>query len=376
MTHTRTRSGFSLIELLTVIAIITLLSTLGILVFPGIRDQNKVQETAARVGGALKVAQGSAARDKAARGVRFVVQADPTNPAKTDAAFVTELQYIELPPPLVPNPKPLSPSAQNPSANPIFEPRIRFQYNTDATGTIVSPNPSASPAPPARRCFVENLTSTQADKVQGGCTLVMSVFGTWHRIISVGNKANAASGGTAAATGAEQLYDKELFLEVFPDATMGGATHNAIYHFAVYLPAVPLIGEKPVLLPTDVCVDLNLSVGPTQPINTDFDVVFGPDGKLVGAPNGQLFLWVRNYTKPAIYTINPGPPQTVQLLAGGANGGPLVDAFRRGGDQYVLSVRNTGAHGHAPALWPNAATGNYTAGQTPYTLARQELQQE
>ncbi|AMV29858.1 hypothetical protein VT84_36025 [Gemmata sp. SH-PL17] len=348
MTRTNTRGGFTLIELLVAMAIITTLAGFILLVYPGARDQDRARNAVSDLEATFKMAQGMAARDKSPRGVRFIV--DGTG--KPDARFVTELQYVELPPPLIPNLKPLT------SGSPDNEPRVRFDYTPLATGTT----------PPAgtvnsRKCFIENLTLDQATQILPNSTIVMPVFGSWHKVI-----------GVLATTGpnASGRYTVQVALEVFPDAIMGGGTQAVTYHFSVYLPATPLVGEPTVLLSKNICVDLNVpdlnasprimlgSIGP--PPNTgDFDVIFSPDGKLVGAPSGQLFFWVRDYTKVPNMRIGEGPA--------------LVDAFRRVGDMYIVSVRASGALGHNQVLWPNMGTGVYPAGQDPFLLARQEQNQ-
>lgn len=392
------RSGFGLIELLVVLAIITTLAALSLIAYPAIRDQDKARDTATLVGITLKDAQARAAKKKGAVGVRFVVApAGPgLNPKDPENQWVTELELVELPDPLVPNLKPLSLSAQNPPPgsasgfNPDAEPRVRFFYTTQPptppgptvpppTGAIAPP-PGSPLGTPARRCYLENLTVAQVAEIQAGCTIVMPVFGTWHKIINVPTQTTTPGATTAVAnpvTNANGLRNLEVELEVFPDANMGGATNTVTYHFAIYLLATPLVGEKPIPLPTDICVDLNLSVGPTPFSPVSFDVIFGPDGKLVGAPNGQLFLWVRNYTKPAVYTVvpaSPGPPPTPKTRSFLA-GAPLADALRLGGEQRIISISNTGALGHAAVNWPNNA-GSFPVGEDFYSIARKERNQD
>ncbi len=366
MTRTNTsrggRRGFTLIELLVAISIILALAGFGLLMYPGARDNDRVRNAVSDVGSTCKLAQAMASRDKAPRGVRFIV--DTTKPG--DPRLVTELQYVELPPPLIPNPKPLTPTAQNPTANPDLEPRVRFTYKVAAVG-------SANPLPGTitnRQCFVENLTFDQASQVKSGCTIVMPVFGTWHRISSI-----AAPGFREVPAGSGR-YSGEALLDVYPDAVMGAGTDAVVYHFAIYLLATPLVGEPTVLLTKGVCVDLNTqdltntdpnlhyrvgSVGPPPNTTTDFDVIFGPDGKLVGATSGQIFLLVRDATKVPSMRIRQGPD--------------LVTAFRKGGDSYILSIRQSGTIGNNQVTWPDLTTGYYPAGSDPFSLARQDLNQ-
>ena len=351
MTRTNTRAGFTLIELLVAMAIITTLAGFILLVYPGARDQDRARNAVSDVEITLRMAQGMAARDKAPRGVRFI----PDRTDKTDPRFVTELQYVELPPPLIPNLKPLTPSAQNPTANPANEPRVRFEY-TLVTGT----GPTAGTII-ERKCFIDNLTLEQADQIAPNCTIVMPVFGSWHKIIGPPspNAFNPIRTGPNAG-----LYSVQVALEVFPDAIMGGGTQAVTHHFAIYLSATPLVGEPTVLLPKNICVDMSMglpkmpaTVAPALP--AAFDVIFGPDGKLIENPNGVVLLWVRDYTKVPSMNVTPGLG--------------LIDAFRRGGDQYIISVRSSGAIGHNQPYWPNVNDGTYATGQDAFTLVRQEL---
>ncbi|MFM8272536.1 MAG: Tfp pilus assembly protein FimT/FimU [Gemmata sp.] len=361
MTRRSARAGLGLVELLVSISIILLLAGLVIVMYPGARDQDRVRNTATDVGSTCKLAQAMAARNKRPCGVRFLVGSDPTNPAKTDVRWVTELQYVELPPPLIPSRTPLT------TNNPDTEPRVRFRYTTAADGTITR-----------RICVIENLSVDQAPQITRGCTLVLPTFGTWHQI---GGAPPAPNPPTADAfdpipTGpnASGLYTVQVALGTFPDATMGAGTDVLLYHFAVYLTATPLVGEPTVLLTKNVCVDLNApqrptstspefpvgSIGPAPNTTNDFEVIFGPDGKLVNAPTGQLFLLVRDYTKGANFRVPPGAQ--------------LIDAFRRAGETHLVTIRSSGAIGYAPVTWPDNATGMYSgSGQDPFTLARQDL---
>jgi hypothetical protein len=165
-----------------------------------------------------------------------------------------------------------------------------------------------------------------------------------------------------------------VVLDVYPDAVMGGGTSALVYHFAIYLLATPLVGEPTILLTKGVCVDLNASdstykvgsvgVPPNTVAAADFDVIFGPDGKLVGAQTGQIFLLVRDATKVTSMRV--------------AEGAPLVDAFRKGGDSYILSIRQSGTIGNNQVTWPDltpgANFGKYV-GNDPFSLARQDLNQ-
>src|SRR5262245_50923447 len=109
MTHTRTRSAFTLVELLVAMSIIAALSAIAILAYPAVTNQDKVRSGVEVTTSSLKLAQAMAARDGRPRGVRLlVINPIPPNVAKPRPELVTELQLIELPPVFVPNRTPLA----------------------------------------------------------------------------------------------------------------------------------------------------------------------------------------------------------------------------------------------------------------------------
>lgn len=347
MIRTHRRGGFTLVELLVGLSIFLTLAGLVLLLYPGARDQDRVRYSVADVTAHLRMAQSMAARDKAPRGIRFVVNSsvsaatpDPTNDLKKDPLWVTELQYIEQPAPLIPNRNPLSNSGS--SYNPNSDPRVRFEYTVVAPPTGGNPVPNPPPGSivaSSRKCYIDNLDAgTQIPLIQRGCTLTLPTLGFWSKITNV-----AVSGSTV-----------EVTLEVYPDALLGGSTHAQTYHFAVYLNSIPLVGEPTVPLPRNTCVDLNVSFPRTT---SDFDVLFAPDGKMIGAPNGQIFLWMRDFTKAA---PNNGTGWAADM----------DDALRRGGDQHIIVIRATGAIASNSVKWPAGLT--YSPDTEPYQLARDQ----
>lgn len=361
MTRTPTRAGFTLVELLVVLAIAVALMGLAVIVFPGARDQDQVRNSVGDLQANLKMAQAMAIRDKAPRGLRLITDGN---------GLCTELQFIELPPPILFNRAPGSPPPGLPGWSPDQDARVRFEYEVWPVGTT-SPNP-----PPGsiktRRCVVENVTGAQAAQVAVNATLFMPVFGAWSKIVGVGPPVPLAP----PVPPAPQLYTRDVTLEVYPDAVMGGSTWAVTNHFAIYAAvpparggpsgATPLIGEPTVLMSQGACIDLapgdvtapTIGSLPGLGTLTDpyFDILFGPDGKLMGNYGGQLFFWVRNN----------GRVSRAQLQQ--PEGPALGDAFRRAGEQYFVTVRGSGAIGRAEAVQPNAA--GMWAGSTPFDIAR------
>ena len=351
MTHTRTRSAFTLVELLVAMSIIAALSAIAILAYPAVTNQDKVRSGVELTTSSLKLAQAMAARDGRPRGVRLLVTA---NAAKPRPELVTELQLIELPPVFVPNRTPLA------TANSLTtDQRVVFTYTIAPAGSTSPPQGTIT----SRDCRILNLTADEAVQIVAGTTLILPTLGSWHKIIAVGTPQPAASAGR---------FDLTVTLEVYPDAQLGAAIGDpnpntpqtgavmagTFYHFGVYGTARPLLGEKLIPLPTNICIDLGISLPPS---NASVDILFAPNGQMIRGVNnasGQLFLWVRDYNKVA--TIPLGTP--AQLPA----------AFRSAGEMQAVGIR-AGTIGAAPITWPDTTNGTYPAGQDPFFFARQEL---
>src|SRR4051812_44363010 len=107
MTPATRRPGFTLVELLVAMAIIIALAAIALMVVPSALDQDRTTDAASSVRQWLMIAKSRAARDQAPRGVRLLIAPNPQVPAKNSALgalLVTELQYTEAPPVIVPNP--------------------------------------------------------------------------------------------------------------------------------------------------------------------------------------------------------------------------------------------------------------------------------
>lgn len=287
------RGGFTLVELLVAIALAILLLSLVVgLTSSGLGSYRTVR-SADRVSGWLLIAKSRAIRDGQPRGVRFFRGAD---------GFYREAQYIEVPPPWVPNPLQ--------EANPTG-PRIVFSYNTDTP---------AAPTPPTiidRHCYfvadsAADLATFDGQGLQAEDVLTLPGIGAAYRLTAAPVAATVAFGGAGVAC-------RELTLANWPD--LGSATSDAaanvaalptprratvtIYQFGFTARARPLFGEPLLQLSVDTAIDS--AAGTTLGVNTagDFDVVFAPSGQVVGA-NSLIALWVRDPTRPAWPAANAG----------------------------------------------------------------------
>jgi prepilin-type N-terminal cleavage/methylation domain-containing protein len=355
---TRGRRGFTLVELLVVMALIATLAALAMIVAPGIMEKDRSVDAVNQLEGWLQISRARAQRDRLPRGVRLIV-----DPNKADPLQVTEAQYIESPPVFVPNP-------DGPGANPMSTGRVVFGYTTNPTGTVTG-----------RTCVIQNLTPDQAAQVKIGVVIWLPVLGTWHRVI--GSPVDLDTGPyTPPSPQAQSLPLDTAKLSIgvklnqYPDAQLGAGTSYVTYHFGIYGLPRPLLGEPTMQLPTNACVDLNQNVsspGVSKPLPSpvqDYDILFAPGGQLAFTAStqasGHVFLWVRDLRKLGNATITPTP------VPGPALQYQLSD-FQRGGEMMIVAIKaKSGAIGAGPVNWPDTATAN-SPPYDPYYFARKAV---
>lgn len=351
----QTRTAATLVELLVVMSIIAALGAIALMMMPGITNSDATLKGAAEVQSALKISQAMAGSARLPRGVRLLVQPGST--------ICTEMQYLEAPPVMVPNPQVLV-AAPGDTTYWQTQPRVEFSYE-------FAPASSTNPPPGTitkRRCYIYGLNPDQASQIAPGATLVLPTLGAWTQIDSY-------------------YVNNEVTLKVYPDALLGAASQAGsppappptalyrTYHFGVYGPPVPLLGEPTVPLPQGVAIDMSISFpfyGFTQPPIPSYDIMFAPSGQMITSyntannatltGNGAVFLWVRDVSKGVDMTPISTNPWTYSA--------PITQ-FQNGGEQQIVGIRN-GFIGTAPVLWP-AADGTYSNGTDPFTLARQRL---
>jgi prepilin-type N-terminal cleavage/methylation domain-containing protein len=375
MTPRKTRRrGATLVELLVAMAIITALAAMALMLMPSITNKDLTLKGTAEVQYTCKSAQNMAQSSRLPRGVRFLIRPG------TQLAF--EMELLEAPLILVADPDVLVAKAADPSG--VNGPRVEFLYelyngtepSIDPKDRGVSP-PVVYPAGTIKRrhCYIIGLNSFQEAQVADGAVLVMPVLNAWSRI-----------NGSFTVVPNLSPRTLEVVLDVYPDGSLGagGATFSPVlgqssyrtYHFGLYGPPVPLLGEPTIPLPRDIAVDLEVSYPPARPGQPYYDIMFGPSGQTIstystvaGAPTGvtansSVFLWVRDTS--TVGTMN---------RASYATGADYINAFHQGGEQQIVGIRN-GFVGSAPVLWPDAG-GTYPivngVQQTPFSLAQNKL---
>lgn len=289
MTRTARRAGFTLVELLVVIALIIVLAALtAAVVQTGMLTSQKVVSAADRASGWLLIAKQRALRDGAPRGVRFLM---------TDAGGgffrVTDAQYIESPEPWIPNPD------SNPNGA-----RLAFVYRLNGAGNGIEPPP---------RLYFFGTAADVSDfqnRVSRGDMIVLPLMGTSFQISNILPAANEFQFQGAPVSQAIRIE-----LVTFPDLA-AGHTPQALAgpppmatmltdKFAIQPQARPLLGEPTVQLTGNTVIDFRvaaptttLGVTPVAPAGQQpfFDILFAPAGSVMntGADPGLIFLWVRD----------------------------------------------------------------------------------
>lgn len=326
--RTTTRPGFTLVELLVAMAVIVTLSAIALLVVPNVMSHDRTTDAASLARQWIMISKARAARDSLPRGVRLIVGSDPNNPAKTNTSWVTEVQYIEAPPIVVPNPVPTGNTT---------DPQVQIVYTLQSNGSIQN-----------RQITITNLSSDQVAQAGPGSVLSLPLWGIWIKLPSTGV---TQSGNSSSFSVAVPPYDAGLFSQVVArlDANMGAGTSYTTYHFGLYGSARPLLGEPTLQMPSNTCIDL-ASSSPSWTSTSDFDILFSPNGQVIDAQSGsagagQINLWVRDYTK---------------------NGGNLSAypsaSYQAGGEQQIIALKTkSGALGVFPVAWTT----------TPFQFAQQ-----
>lgn len=342
------RPGFTLVELLVAMAVIVALASIAVLVVPEVLTQDRTTDGAGTVRQTLMIAKARAMRDGLPRGVRLLTGADPSNLAKTNGLWVTELQFIEQPTPLVPKDDErlevefgLVPPG-DPNAGSLLTPPNVFYMNMSADIRAYLIEEFRNGRPVELRAF------------RGGEPITLTLTGPPPFNGPPDPVDNSIpTGPRAGKTNFQLVVDwvkSKSSLDILVAQAGAGQVVN-LSGFYINRPPDPLLGEPTVPLPKNVCIDLNFAVSkPGGTAGQNYDILFAPSGEVLQRGEGQLFLWVRDYTKVADMT--PQTP-TVALPNQPYTYTPTLPQFRLGGEQQVIALKTkSGSLSVAPVLWP------------------------
>jgi len=295
----RTRAdGYTLVELIIVIAIIAMLAAMTVALWPAFRSSTATTLNADRVQGMLLASKSQATRDKVPTGVRLILSNnDPNN-----LNAVTQLIYISQPTPFAPPAGSLLGATSASST-------VSFSGSVDFTG---------------------GLTAVTDYPVQTGDYLEINGGGPVHKI---------------AAVAAQQLMLVD---------TITVATNTA--NWRIIRQPRPIPGEESVDLTGHVIIDLdptlslNVPVRIVQPPGSPtpapvryIEILFSPSGSVIGqgtTSNDKIILWVRD---PQQAKVTDGQPVLIAIQIGtGLIGGYPVDAS---GPDPFINTRDPHASG-------------------------------
>lgn len=384
----RQREGFTLVELMVVMAVIVLLTAMVMLVAPNVLAKDRARDAATQIQGALQNARMRATRDLVPRGVRLII--DPTSVGSSSGSVFTtssSYQYIEVPPWLVLT------NQSGTNINPFLQ--LLYTLSTGANPQVIN-----------RTCTIGNLTTTQLSQLQTIVnsnttslppTLGLPTLNFWTSIIQ----------GSLTVTSGKFPCSCTINLWIWPDSALGAQTNwvatlsstgdiiannnstplspNGPAYFGIYQSPRPLLGEPVMNLPVNTTVDLSDGVSsPSFAMGLQgyssngiqgYDILFAPSGQMMLPPGySQVFLWVRDPTKGIVTPGLPANPDrnggafcsmsTTASSLGPYGSAQYSQALNQGGEQLLVTIKaNSGGTGVSPVFWPTAP------GQTPYNFA-------
>lgn len=353
------RSGFTLVEMLVVMALIVLLAALAAGVAnSGLIGSQRLSSGSNAISGWLLIAKQTAARDGAARGVRFFGQVDSTN----QYLQFTSAQYIQSADPVVFNP------AQESNPNGPFL-VFNVEYK-NVSGTVTVGTPAVYFVAPTLidPATGVNYISDLLQRVSQGDSLILPEYGISTvlksqpvatspgapSLVVNGLAPNPPGGVAVPPTQYVQLDPTTLpdFAAAGQDVATAGNPRNTTiktYKFGFQNVPRPVLGESPLQISSDIGIDFrgipvastgNAAPNPTTTIGVNmqfdpslgyyFDIVFAPSGRVLNNTSALTCLWVRDLTK---MNDNPAGSGANPALAGPNN-------FDYAGEQLLTVIYN------------------------------------
>lgn len=275
------RTGFTLIEMLVVMALMILLATLAVAMMPKFREQQIVSQGASDLQNWFTIAKQWALRDKAPRGIRLSNAFDVVNTPSTGWQMVPPLNspdsailYLEQPDDF---------TGQGGGS---------LYFSTVGPPYLVTKIPQGSPMDPAQKIVVDfwgGFTAAQSLlwPVQPGDLFEYGVTNQVQRITAV------AQDNITLASGVD----------------MDGVALNSFIgtNWRIIRQPRVRLGESPLAMPKNVVIDLSLNNStvwpasystPLPPANSNghLDILFAPSGEVIGAsiPGQDIKFWLRD----------------------------------------------------------------------------------
>jgi prepilin-type N-terminal cleavage/methylation domain-containing protein len=267
------QQGFTLFELLVVIALIALLAGLTIMIGPALQRSEKAARGGANVQATLFIAKQTALRDQVLYGVRLL----PDGNGNFNA-----LQYITQPGDYVRN-----------RVQVVANDTTQVQFETDITDGLADPT--------LWPIQLGDYLQIQSNPTP---TIIISIVAIKNGTQTTVN-AQFPQGMTATGVAAPDSYTIQT------QSQNSGPTASFTSDFRVMRMSRPVSGEEIVQLPDDVIIDgarsligaegfyvIDTTKVPPVPalVRSNYDILFTPPGPVTGvaARSGKIVLWVRD----------------------------------------------------------------------------------
>lgn len=275
----RSRSAFTLIEMIIVVAIVLLLATIAITFMPKVQERQRATQGAVQLQNWLLAAKQWALRDQAPRGIRLMV---PSN------NYVNQMLYIEQPDDWAPVAGGMVNISGTASAGMYAD---TSQYT--ATATV--------PGPPSNVDFT------------GGYATSGSNGANWP--VQIGDYFENTSVSPYQLSRITSVNFNSVVIDATPHYTVTPPPQTN-QSFRIVRKARPRLGESPLLLPANVAIDINTNLAGapwnaganTVPTGSNtIDILFSPLGGVVGwtAAADKIQLWVRDISEDQVSSNGP-----------------------------------------------------------------------
>jgi prepilin-type N-terminal cleavage/methylation domain-containing protein len=260
------RRGFTLVEMLVALAILTVIATLSIAVIPKIKERTKASAGADNLQQWLLIAKQWALRDRAPRGVRLLVDTD---------GFVRSLQYIEQPDNFTGGVLNFNPN----NASQVIISGVDLSGGFGLNQTLW----------PVQSWFID--AGTGQVRKEGDYLQIQN--GPAVRITGVTPGTGALAGSWLVTTSTPVWTSTSATPPTLPPTT----------NYTIIRTPRPIAGQDPLRLPDDVVIDSwqsRPSVFVVSNVIQPFDILFSPSGPLTGRLGnnfGKIILWVRDSTQ-------------------------------------------------------------------------------
>jgi prepilin-type N-terminal cleavage/methylation domain-containing protein len=313
------REGFTLVEMLVAISILTVIATLSIAVIPVIQQRAKASQGGDRLQGWLLEAKQMALRDGAPRGVRLLI--DPNTMYSTSALYIQQPDNFT-------------------GGVLIFDPPGGATSNPNKATIIGVALDGGLPVPPNYPPDLPQYPVQPGDylQVQGGQAHVIT-----H--VYPPNPVTSTPGYVLTQTA---LWDT-VNLPPAPAPTYQTTNYTIIRQ------PRPIAGEPVLYFPDDVAVDMTTNTAVSSrsipdwtaaaitPSGLSYDIIFTPSGTLTGSignGNGKIILWVRDVTQDI---DQPGEMPLICIFCRTGRTGGFQNNYQNGNPYlYVLDPRATG----------------------------------